>query len=90
MIFICHHLHEELKTVLGSNNVYFQPPESVKMTYDAIVYDLSTMAIRRADDSAYLMVKGYDLTVISKDPDNTVVDDLLKHFKYIRFNRRYK
>ena len=30
--------HEVLCEVLGSRNVYFQPPESVKMCYPAIVY----------------------------------------------------
>ena len=32
-------LHEFLCEILGSRNVYFQPPESVKMKYPAIVYE---------------------------------------------------
>lgn len=31
-------LHEEFATLLGSNNVYFQPPESVKLNYPCIKY----------------------------------------------------
>ena len=31
-------LQKLLVEVLGSKNVYFQPPESVKMKYPAIVY----------------------------------------------------
>jgi hypothetical protein len=34
-------LHEELCAVLGSRNVYFMTPESVKMNYDAIRYALN-------------------------------------------------
>ena len=83
-------LQEELEGVLGSKNVYFQPPETIKMKYDAIVYDFSTMVIRRANDKPYIKVKGYDLTVISRNPDNNLVNDLLDHFLHIRFNRRYK
>ena len=36
-------LHEILCTILGSRNVYFQPPESIKMNYPAIVYGLDDM-----------------------------------------------
>ena len=31
-------LHEELCSVLGSRNVYFQPPETIKLTYPCIIY----------------------------------------------------
>ena len=82
-------LQQELEQVLGSRNVYFQPPETVKMKYDAIVYDFSTISIRSADNKSYLKQKGYDLTVISPNADNDLVDRLLDHFLYIRFNRRY-
>lgn len=83
-------MQTELEEVLGSKNVYFQPPETVKMKYDAIVYDFSSISIRKADDLKYLKHKGYDLTVISRNPDNDLVDKLLNRFQYIRFNRRYK
>lgn len=83
-------LHEELVDVLGSEQVYFQPPESVKMKYDAIVYDFSTMSTRQADDLKYLKARGYDITVISRNPDNDLVDRILDRFMYSRFNRRYK
>lgn len=83
-------MQEELEEVLGSRNVYFQPPETVKMKYDAIVYDFSSMSIRPADNIRYLKKKGYDIVAISRNPDNDIVDKLLDHFQYIRFNRRYK
>ena len=82
-------LQEELEEILGSRNVYFQPPESVKMKYDAIVYSLSDVNTRYADDSVYKKDKSYEVTVISRNPDNTIADDLLNHFKYIRFDRRF-
>ena len=82
-------LHQELINVLGTNQVYFQPPESVKMKYDAIVYNFSAINTRYADNLTYLNQKSYDLTVISRNPDNDLVDKLLGHFRYIRFNRRF-
>ena len=33
-------LHDELITLLGSSNVYFQPPTSIKMNYPCIIYKL--------------------------------------------------
>ena len=36
-------LHELLVSVLGSRNVYFQPPESIRMQYPAIVYARNNM-----------------------------------------------
>ena len=39
-------LDEELVKILGSKNVYFQPPESLKLNYPAIVYSLSNISNR--------------------------------------------
>ena len=33
-------LHEKLCSILGSRNVYYDPPENVKMQFDCIVYSL--------------------------------------------------
>lgn len=82
-------LQEELEEILGSRNVYFQPPESVKMKYDAIVYNLSDIRTNYADDRLYKKDKSYELTVISRNPDNNIAENLLNHFEYIRFDRRF-
>lgn len=82
-------LQEELEEILGSRNVYFQPPESVKMKYDAIVYNLSNIRTNYADDKTYKKDKSYELIVISRDPDNEIAENLLNHFEYIRFDRRF-
>ena len=82
-------LQEELRDVLGSNNVYFQPPETVKMKYDAIVYNLSNMRIDHADNINYKRHKQYDILVISRDSENDIAERLLDHFQWIRFDRRY-
>ena len=38
----------------GSQNVYFQPPESIKLKYPAIVYSRSDIQNEHADDSVYI------------------------------------
>ena len=41
--------HNKLRNTLGSNNVYFQPPESVKLKYPAVVYSRSEIKQTKAD-----------------------------------------
>lgn len=82
-------LHEELCALLKSRNVYFQPPASVMMNYDAIRYSLAEPDIKRADDKVYLKVNRYEGLVITRDPDSTIPDDILKHFKMCSLGRPY-
>ena len=46
-------LQSALKTILGSNQVYFQAPENKKMSYPAIVYELNYIQDVYANDSTY-------------------------------------
>ena len=82
-------LQEELASVLGSSNVYFQPPESIVMKYPCIVYEKKAIESLYADNSRYFQSQMYDVTVIDKDPDSSVVQSLLDHFKYIYYDRHY-
>ena len=66
-------LQKVLEGVLGSRNVYFQPPESIKMHYPAIVYSRSNLNNDYADDSVYMQSHIYTVTVIDKDPDSEIV-----------------
>lgn len=70
-------LHESLKQILGSESVYFQPPESVKMVYPCIVYGLENVKITHANDKPYLGMKCYNITIIDKDPDSEIPDRFL-------------
>ena len=81
-------LHEELKTILGSKNVYFQPPETIKMHYPAIVYSLATIKHLPADDLGYLKYRAYLLILIDPNPDSEIVDKILELPK-CRFDRAY-
>ena len=82
-------LHEELCEVLGTRNVYFQSPESVKMQYDAIRYSLGGKDLKRANDKIYLMTNKYEGVVITRDPDTTIPDDILNRFEMVSFGRPY-
>lgn len=82
-------LHEEFCTLLGSRNVYFQTPESVKMQYDAIRYKLGGIDVKRANNKAYNSTNQYEGVVITRSPDTDIPKKLLAHFEMISFGRPY-
>lgn len=63
-------LHEILVDILGSSNVYFQPPENVRMKYPAIVYSRNNIRNRHANDDVYNQTLAYEITVIDANPDS--------------------
>lgn len=75
-----------LEELLGSRNVYFQPPESIKLSYPCIVYELNDIEVDAANDSPYLKNKSYSITYIDKNPDNTFID-AISSWALCRFDR---
>lgn len=63
-------LHQFLKDLADSNNVYFQPPASKEMHYPAIVYNLNNIRNNPADNRIYTQYDQYSITVIDEDPDS--------------------
>ena len=82
-------LQIDFETILGSKNVYFQPPESVKLKYPCIVYSLSGIDKLNANDTMYRHVNEYEVTVIDKDPESVVAHHILAHFPMCRFDRQF-
>ena len=82
-------LQAELESILGSRNVYFQPPQSVLMKYDAIRYELAGKDLRHANNRVYKNTNQYDGVIITRDPDTTIPDKLLAHFEMVSFGRPY-
>ena len=82
-------LHEELCEILGPRNVYFQPPESVRMQYDAIRYSLAGKDLMRANNRVYRNTNQYDGVVITSNPDSIVPDAILNHFEMVSFGNPY-
>lgn len=82
-------LQSKLVELLGTNNVYFQPPESIKLQYPCIIYKLNDIDKRYANNKAYLFDKSYTLTYIDKNPDNVMTDKILK-LPYCDFERTFQ
>ena len=61
-----------LEALLGSGNVYFQPPATVQMQYPSIVYRRDDIDTEFAGNQPYRLTKRYQVTVISRDPDSII------------------
>ena len=73
-------LHEELVNVLGNGNVYFQPPESTKITtYPCIIYELYDITNIKADNDYYLDPRQYRVTIVDTNPDSPIRDKMAKY-----------
>ena len=59
-----------LETILGSEEVYFQPGRNVTMGYPAIVYSVDGLETGWADNLAYKQDIGYQVVFIARDPDD--------------------
>jgi len=69
-----HDLNELLVALLGSRNVYFQPPDDIRMSYPAFVYKRSDSSTDYADNRPYRRKKQWEITHISDDRDDPTPD----------------
>lgn len=81
-------LHEDLVNILGSRNVYFQPPGKTILSYPCIVYERHDIDNVHANDGVYLENVKYRVTVIDANPDSAIVARMNK-FRYAKFVRHY-
>jgi hypothetical protein len=81
-------LHEVLCEVLGTRSVYYNPPESVRINYPAIVYSRKNIDNYHADNSVYGQMNAYEVTVIDGDPDSEIVGKVSR-LPSCRFDRHF-
>lgn len=81
-------LQTKLEELLGSKNVYYQPPASKQMEYPAIKYSKYDMQSRFANGSTYSLLNCYEIIVMDRKPDNAVINKLL-NLPYCSFDRHY-
>lgn len=77
-------LHNRLCEILGYKNVYFNPPESMKIEYPCIVYNLDNKENVKADNRNYLKRNYYNVTLIHPDPVNKI-QDMIMDLDYCSF-----
>lgn len=81
-------LHETFCNILGSRNVYFQPPASVQLKYPAIVYKRKDIDVRFAGNVVYMQSTVYEVVLIDKNPDSEYVDQILQ-LPYCSYDRHF-
>jgi len=84
-------LHEILVEVLGSRNVYFQPPSNIRMGKPPlIIYSLAerNLLTRFANNTLYFLSKPYKVTFVDSDPDSEIPSKFLQ-LPYCSFERFY-
>jgi hypothetical protein len=79
-------LHQLLETF--TPNVYFQPPTNVQLKYPCIVYKRDFADTKFADDVPYNHTKRYQVTIIDRDPDSNIPDQVAA-IPMSLFNRFY-
>lgn len=83
-------LHTELCNIIGSNRVYFQPPESVKLVYPCFVYSRSGVDSSKADNINYVNHSRYTVTLITKDADSPLIESILSAFSMCEYDTSFK
>lgn len=73
----------------GKANVYFQPPESVKLSYPCIIYKRNGGDTEHADDRPYRFTVSYEILLIDKNPDSEFIEKLAMAFPTIEYKRHY-
>lgn len=86
-------LHAELRQLMIDlnlrPNVYYQPPETLKLSYPCIVYNRYKDDVKYASNISYRHTRSYSITVIDKDPDSKICDTILKKFSMCRIDKHF-
>lgn len=82
-------LQSKFEELLGSRNVYYNPPATLTMKYPCIRYSLNGIQPTYANDAKYSKMKRYDGIVISKESDPEVVGEILE-LQYTSLGSPYK
>lgn len=74
-------LHKQLESI--APNVYFQPPDNVKIKYPAIVYEIDGAQAKYADDNLYRLALVYHATYITTRASD--LENRIKDFMGLRY-----
>ena len=77
-------LHETLKGIV--DHVYFQPPNNIEIKFPCIRYERDSDLSEFAGNRPYVYVRRYQVTVIDRDPDSSIADQV-EGLPLCRFDR---
>lgn len=78
----------DLQSLLKSltEHVYFQPPANIHVEYPCVIYSRDSTSSDYANNELYRHAKGYQVTVIDRDPDSELADKV-ESLRYTSFQR---
>lgn len=82
-------LHQKLIDLLGNSNVYFQPPESVRMKYPCIVYTRQNGDSRFANNKTYIYCNRYQVSYIDTNPDSDFHTRMIEAFPKCTYTNHF-
>ncbi len=82
-------LSKKLKQIIGNDNVYFQPPASVKINYPCIIYEISKGSTKYANDRVYNHIQSYELKFIFKNAKESIIRTVIENLMLSSFDRSY-
>ncbi len=68
--------------------VYFQPPTNINVQFPCIIYERDGGKSEHAGNKMYLHTKQYQVTVIDRDPDSDLPDQVIE-LPLCKFNSFY-
>ena len=80
-------LHNELLKFF--KNVYYQPPSNIVMKYPCIVLNKVPGFKNFSNNSRYIKVQAYSLTLIEFDPDSVKANEIEEYFEYCEIDQYY-
>ena len=82
-------LHDKLKQLIDSDNVYFQPPASVQLSYPCVIYSIGSGDAKYADGMVYNYINNYELLFIFKQPNIDIIEQVLVALPMCKMTRAY-
>jgi hypothetical protein len=81
-------LQQLLEDILGSDQVYFQPPPNVAMKYPCIIYKRDRSDMKSADNILYAHKIRYQVIVVDGNPDSEIPGKIAE-LPYCIYDRFY-
>jgi hypothetical protein len=82
-------LQTKLEQLIGNENVYFQPPASIKLSYPCIIYSIGSGDAKHADNKVYKYTHNYEVIFISKKPTLSIIEQMMTEFEMCKLSRAY-
>ena len=85
-------LRDQLYLIHDTENVYYDPPESIRMDFPCFRFELNNLDVKHADNKAYSKKPRWAVTYITRDIEEIeqVAEEMLEHFKYCNFDTSFR